>query len=87
MEELQTPWCKMGLITRYGVGSPLKYQENIHFTNIKCKTQWDWQEIRGQSSSQAFMGSGLKPPHSFSLPSVPWVHDRWGCSPVPELTS
>lgn len=28
------------------LGGPMKLPEDIHFTNIKCKTQWNWPEVK-----------------------------------------
>ena len=28
------------------LGGPMKLPENIHFTNIKYKTQWNWPEVK-----------------------------------------
>lgn len=40
------------------LGGPMKLPEDIHFTNIKCKTQWNWLEVNRQIENQAFMSSG-----------------------------
>lgn len=37
---------KMGIIAPVMVFGEYMNNENIHFINIKCKTQWCWQEVK-----------------------------------------
>lgn len=41
------------------LGDPMKLHENIHFTTIECKTQWNRQELKRQRlKAKPFMSLG-----------------------------